>query len=464
MKCPRCGFVFQKKRADCAKCGIVFAKIKSGRQSQPKVLMSTKIPYDGDGLFPKLIYPLAIAKIYVETIYRKMLGLIWDELFKGKRDLNQTGNFIALLVFCVFSLLMYHIDDYVGYVIAAFAVIWFLDMHLARYYYRNCKRNEFIRLIKSPQGKIVVRKSNPDGKVEYEVELTPSEVNHISIFQVDRRGGAFQEKVATVWQSSLSFNDESEQLFSEDNDLSRALKKVRYLAKLLRVKFHFEHSQNFGPAAQASRGRSAERDIKVEAKANGFKISTRWISNMRLGFITLVLRESGFFLFLLIVAGVMIKFGGLLIFLYNRFYGSGMASVNMEFTFLGIISVFEPESDPIDIVEYVLAMALLVRKTLMLSRPQEVSIDRATTRYYLNGNQEGECKTAEIDNVCLQTSPEPTIILSDSNSTIVVKNLKSRQEFNSFFEKIREAMGKLKATPIEKSTGAVPGIELSPGL
>ena len=464
MKCPSCGFVFQKKRADCAKCGIVFGKIKSGRQSQPTVLMATKIPYDADGLFPKLIYPLAIAKIYVETVYCKMLGLIWDELFKGKRDLNQTGNFIAFLVFCVFSLLMYHIDDYVGYVIAALAAVWFLDMQLARYKYRNGERNEFIRLLKSPRGKIILRKSNPDGEVEFEVELTPSEVNHLSISQVERKGGAFQETVATVWQSSLSFNDESKQLFSEDNDLSRALKKVRYLSKLLRVKFHFEHSQNVEPATQSIRGKNAEDDIKVEAKNNRFKISTRWTSNMRLRFIALILRESGFFLFLLIVAGVMIKFGGLLIFLYDRFYGSGMASVNMEFNFIGIISVFEPDTDPVDIVEYAAAVTLLMRKTLLLARPQHVTIDSATTRYYVNENLEGECKTAAIDHVSLLTSPEPTIVLSNPDSSIVVKNLKSMQEFKSFFQKIREVMEKFKATSIKKSTNAAPRIEMSPDL
>lgn len=185
---------------------------------------------------------------------------------------------------------------------------------------------------------------------------------------------------------------------------------------------------------------------------------------MRLRFIALILRESGFFLFLLIVAGVMIKFGGLLIFLYDRFYGSGMASVNMEFSFLGIISVFEPESDPVDIVEYAVAMALLIRKTLLLARPQHVSIDRTTTRYYVNKKLEGECKTAEMDHVWLLTSPEPTIVLSDPDSSIVVKNLKSMQEFKSFFHKIREAMETFKATPIHERPNAAPGIEMSPDL
>jgi hypothetical protein len=161
----------------------------------------------------------------------------------------------------------------------------------------------------------------------------------------------------------------------------------------------------------------------------------------------------------------MIKFGGLLIFLYDRFYGSGMASVNMEFNFIGIISVFEPDSDPVDIVEYVAAMTLLMRKTLLLARPQHVTIDSATTRYYVNENLEGECKTAEIDHVSLLTSPEPTIVLSNpDSSSIVVKNLKSMQEFKSFFQKIREVMKKFKATPIKKSTNAAPRIEMSPDL
>jgi len=463
MKCPNCGFVFQKKSADCVKCGIVFAKIKSGRQSRPKVLMASKIPYDAGGIFPRLIYPVAIAKIYVEAVYCKILGMIWDELFKGKSELSQTGNFIALVVFCIFSLLMYHIDEYVGYVIAVLAAVWFLDVQLARHKYRNCNRNEIIRLIKSPQGKVILRKNSPEGEVEYETELIPSEVNHISIYQAERKGGAFQATVATVWRSCVSFNDESELLLSEDDDLPRALKKVRYLAKLLGVQFKFKHSQNVEPGTQPGRDKNAEDDIKVESNNNRFKISTRWTSNMRLHFIVLILKESGFFLFVLIVAGVMIKFGGLLIFLYDRFYGSGMVIVNMEFNFWGILSVFEPDWDVVDIVEYVAAITFLIRKTLLLARPQHISIDKALTRYYVNDKLAGECRTGEIENVTLLTNPEPTIVVLNSNSSIEVRDLKSMQEFKSFFQKIREGIEKFRATPDKKRINSAPGIEMSAG-
>ena len=195
--------------------------------------MTSKIPYVADGVCVKLIYPVAIAKTYVAAVYRKILGLIWDELFKGKTELDQTGNFIAFALFCLFSLLMYHIEEYAGFIILILTTVWLFDVLLAKHKYRNCKRNDLIRLLQSPQGKIILRKISHEGEVEYVANLSPSEVNHISIFQVDRKGGAFQEKVATVWQSSVRFNDESELLVSEDNDLFQAMKKARYVSKIL---------------------------------------------------------------------------------------------------------------------------------------------------------------------------------------------------------------------------------------
>jgi len=291
--------------------------------------------------------------------------------------------------------------------------------------------------------------------------LNPSEVNHISIFQTDRKGGAFQEKVATVWQSSVRFNDNSELLLSEDDHLVQAMRKARYVSKLLGVPFKFKHDQDSETDTETISNNELGENVKVELTDNRLKISTKWTSNMRLGFILQIVKESGFFLFLLVVAGVMIKFGGLLIFLYDRFYGSGMPAVNMEFNFLGVLAVFEPDWDAVDIGEYALAMGLMIRKTLLLAQPQSVSIDRALTRYYINDRLAGECKTGEIDNISLLTHPEPAIVVLNSNSALEVRNLKSMKEFNSFFHHIREGMKRFAVTPNKTAISAVPGIEFS---
>ena len=95
-----------------------------------------------------------------------------------------------------------------------------------------------------------------------------------------------------------------------------------------------------------------------------------------------------------------------------------------------------------DIGEYALAMALIIRKTLLLAKPQHVSIDRALTRYFINDKLAGECKTGEIDTVSLLTYPEPAIVVLNSNSSLAVRNLKSMKEFNSFFNQIREGVEK----------------------
>jgi len=447
MRCPNCGFEIRKKVGDCPRCGIVFAKYNSGRRKKAKLLMTSRVPVVADDVLVKIIYPVAIAKIYVEAVYGKILGLIWDELFKGQAELNQTGNFIAFTLFCLFSYLMYHIEEYVPFIILILTGIWFLDVQLAKYRYRNCKRNDLIRLIKSPQGKVILRKTNPEGEVAYAAELDPAEVNHISIHQVDRRGGAFRETVAAVWHASVRFNDSSELLLAEEKDLLRAVKKARYAAKLLRVRFDFKHSNINETVAGLGRQNISDDTIKVKTTPKNLRISTKWTSNMRLTFFLKILKESGFFLFMLVVAGVMIKFGGLLIFLYDRFYGSGAPSVNMEFSFWGILSVFEPDWDPVDVVEYLFAMGLIVRKTLLLAQSQYVSIDSASTSYYINDTLAGECSTGEIDNVSLLTSPRPAIVVLNPNASIEVRNLKSMKEYYALFVKLREGIQKFAARP-----------------
>jgi hypothetical protein len=462
VKCPNCGFQNRKQENDCVKCGIVFAKLKARGEGRKKLFLSSGIPYDADSFFTKLIYPIAIAKDYVKVVYRKLLGMIWSELFKGESDLSQGGNFIAFGLFCVFSFLMFRIEDYIGVIIIIFASVWILDVYLARQRYRHSKKNEIICLIKNRRGQLALQKITSDGKLEYEANLSPSEVDHISIFQFNRTGGAFKEKVATVWQSTIRFKEGSELLLSEDKELRATIQKVRKASKLLGVQYIFKYGQSLGDPAMSQQAIRTDDNIRVESKENALNIYTKLTSTMRLGFVAMVLKESGFFLFLLVVAAVMIKFGALLTFMYARFYGSAMPITNFELNFVSILSVFKPELDPVDGIEYAIAMALLIRKTWLLARPQYVSINAQRTRYYVNDNLAGECKTREIDTISLLTKPETTIVVLNSNASIEVRNLRSIQEFKSFFLKIREGVGRFYVKPKKAGVDATPSIAFYP--
>jgi hypothetical protein len=136
----------------------------------------------------------------------------------------------------------------------------------------------------------------------------------------------------------------------------------------------------------------------------------------------------------------------------------------MNFNFWGILSVFEPDWDVVDIVEYAAGLAFLIRKTMLLARPQHVSIDRELTRHYVNDNLAGECRTAEIKSVMLLTDPEPAILVLNSASSIEVRDLKSMQEFKSFLHRIREGIEKYRAAPEKKGIQRAPAIEMRPDL
>ena len=447
MKCPKCGFEIPDKSGECINCGIVFAKFNPRSGKPGKLLMTSKVPSIADGIFAKLFYPVAVAKIYVDSAYRKLLGLIWDELFKGSAELDQTGNFIAFGFFSVLSIVLYHFDYLVPYFVLALALIWQLDVLIAKYKHRNCSRNDLVRLLKVPQEQFTLKKVSPGGTVDYTTSFSPSEVCDIVVSKFDRRGGAFREKVATVWQTSVSFNDGSELLLSEDQALLQAVRKAAYVSKLVGVRFRFKNDQGPEIVAEAGRENKLHDNIKLKSWRGGVKISTKLTSKMKLGFMLQVLKESGFFLFLLVVAGVMIKFGGLLIFLYHRFYGSGMQPVNMEFSFWGILSVFAPDWDVVDVGEYVLALLLIFRKTLLLAQSQAVTVDKDFTRYYQRGTLAGECRTQDIDSICLLANPEPSVIVFSSSSAIEISNLNSMKDFESFFRKLCQGVEKFKVRP-----------------
>ena len=461
-KCPNCGFENRKQVTDCAKCGIVFAKVKTQGKARAKLLLSSMVPYDADSFLIKLLYPVAAAKTHVEAVYRKLLAMIWGELFRGESELSQAGNFIAFAIFCVFSYLLFRIEEYIGFVILILASVWILDVFLARQRYRNCRRHEIIRLIINHKRQLTLQKFTPDRKLEYEVHLKPSEVDQVELFQFHRTGGAFKEKVATVWRSTIRFKDGSDLLLSEDNSLQQTNLKARKVSRLLGVQYTFRHGQNHTEPALTPKPSRNDDYIRVESKADGLNIYTKLSSAIRLQFVVMVLKESGFFLFLLIVASVMIKFGALLSFLYARFYGSGMPITNFELSFVSMLSIFKPELDVLDGLEYAVAMALLMRKTWLLARPQYISIDADSTRHFVNDSLAGECKTREIDTISLLTDPEPTIVVLNSNATIEVRNLRTLQEYKSFLLKIRQGVERFYSGSKNTGVDHTPSIAFSP--
>jgi hypothetical protein len=60
--------------------------------------------------------------------------------------------------------------------------------------------------------------------------------------------------------------------------------------------------------------------------------------------------------------------------------------------------------------------------------------------------------------------PEPTIVILNSNASIEVRNLRSIQEFKSFFLKIREGVGRFYVKPKKTGVDATPSIAFNPDV
>jgi hypothetical protein len=76
----------------------------------------------------------------------------------------------------------------------------------------------------------------------------------------------------------------------------------------------------------------------------------------------------------------------------------------------------------------------------------------------------GECKTGDIDNVCLLTNPAPAIVVLNSNASLEVRNLKSMKEFKFFLQQLRKGIDHFIAAPNKAGIKAAPSIAFNPEM
>jgi hypothetical protein len=402
MKCPNCGFDSAANTIDCIKCGIVFSKVKQrAKAGSPKVLLNSKVLSDEMRSWERALHPLAKVKNYIQLIYDQILSLMWDELMKGENRLDQTANLIVFLIFCVFSFFFYHLGDFNDLIIFALVFIWFLDYLLARYNYAHNKQYDRILLHRTGKENFKWRQKSHDNKRDFDANFEASKIRHISIVQHQHFGGIFQEPIGFVWRISIALQDGTTLLLFEEKEIVQAVKKSKKVAKYFKVRLEFpesEMSPYYRSGGSVYDSASLYREIKsqdvldVEEKENMYTISTNWsLASIWYYFLT-VLKKSGFLLFVLIVTAVMYRFGMLINHYIGPKLGLHVPPLHFHLSFKGVLSIFVPDFEWIDGIEFAFAIGIMIYSGLKLMQHRSFNIDREKIQV-----QQGRNKVIDLD-------------------------------------------------------------------
>ena len=373
-------------------------------------------------------------------MYDRILDLMWDELIKGENDLGSVNNALVLMVFSLFSIVLYYLRDYDDLILFIVALIWLLDAALARYTYRYGAKYERIALKSNGNRHFTWERTNPQGETDFDVDFSASEVKRVMVSRFNRTGGVFQRVMGASWRTQLVLNDDFELLISEENEAGNALRKGEKIAAFYRVPFEISGSED--PDSIVVRRQSdLDNCLNIDQYADRIKISSRRDLIKVWHHLLKILKESGFLLFVIAMEGVMIRWGMLINHYIGPYLGKG-PSTKIQPSLSALVAVFKPKLDWPDIMEYSVALGVVLYTGIKMFKQTSLVIDRERMSYSSHDRELSTLNTQKLRKPVYLKHPDPMILLTDMHRSIEIVDFGSEKEYKALWIKIREAINK----------------------
>jgi hypothetical protein len=384
-------------------------------------------------LFSRLIFPFAQVKKLLQRIYDFILQSIWTELISGKTIENEVANLVLFFIFCVFSLVIFHLQAYRGIILVLFLSLWFIDRGIAQNYYKKA-RNKFLISLQITENKLYLREYLPKGQT-IDLEFNREQIKESAIVPRILYSDGFQAQIKQCWQVLLFLHDDTEILVDEQLTPDKALSKAKRLAAQLEIPIIFLESE--GNSLYATRELSPivelnSNTIQVDAQNKQCHIYSQWQLQNSWQLLQQILVQSGFLVFVIISTNFMIRFGGILDALLNPFFSQQQTLIYWP----SITQWLHPNFDLESYLEISLLVGIIIFQGAKLSRTQHIYLDRSLLKYYIGHQKQGQLKTPEIEAIILIPEPDLMLLVIAKSQILMIHSLPTPDAYREMLKKL----------------------------
>ncbi|MDJ0661587.1 MAG: hypothetical protein QNJ42_19190 [Crocosphaera sp.] len=409
-----------------------------------KLIFQGTTTYLSDHWYAKLIFPLVEVKKLLQTIYEFLLHLMWSELIYGKKLDNELDSLIAFIIFCIFSLISYYFRDYIQLILIIFLVIWYLDCWFAKhqYFQKNHKINIYIYEVDI--SKIICCLSLPHTQTQsIFASFTSEEVSHISLMKAPLLGGAFQEVLDEVWQTEIYLHNGKHFVIDENLLAHESLLTAKQLANYFKVNIIFNHSQGNNSYVEQQLDQrflshlinQNSGIVKYENKSRKIHIYTQWKWSNTSSFLKVLFKKVGFLLFLVIISGFMIKFGGVL---QNIIAVIGGQETIIYFS--SPLQWFLPNWHWRNLLEVGLVLGIFIYQGWQLSRVKHIYITQHYLKFLIDNKVVDKIRTSEIEASFLIRNYHTEILIIGQNKVININSFQQEKLAQIFWAYLNEGI------------------------
>ncbi|MBE9203694.1 hypothetical protein IQ218_09950 [Synechocystis salina LEGE 06099] len=399
--------------------------------AEPQPVYTGTILYPSPSPYALAITPLVQLKKIFQSLYTSLLKIIWQELWAGEVQNNEAFNLILFLIFLLLAWLTFSFRTASQWLFTLFFIFWFIDNSISQ---RNFQRGHYIRrvyLCLNRAGNLSWQLQLPQRPPLF-MEFNPGQVRAIGVRRREIRGGAFQDKLATVWQGQLLLYDGSDWIFEEDQNLDRVLEAIAVIQGLLQEPVPVGFEASHGPGAYALNPITTQEEARLLQQGKGvgvkrterkWQIFSRWRWGDSWLLIQQIFRESGFLLFVMLMMGFMVQLGAILDGLRRAFAGE-MVYVEIPTNF----GLMMPWQDWRIGLPLLLAIALMIYRGWRLSRVKYCAVDQHFVRANLDHHPLGKVPTDAVEAVLTVGQEKPEILVLTATRSLVIPSFQRLEE------------------------------------
>jgi hypothetical protein len=416
--------------------------------------------YQGTILYPRrsaygtVIFPLVQLKRLFQALYASLLKLMWRELLSGEVPTNENANALAILLFLLLCWLSFAFRTVSQGLLIAFFVFWFLDNLIAQ---RALKQGQYIHQVylhQTPTGDLRWQ-WHPPGRslgdplrgAPLTMEFKPEQVRLIRVRRQEIRGGAFQDRLAKVWQAQLLLFDGSDWIVEEDQDLEQVRAAIAVLQGVLgEVPVCFERSYGSGRYALTLISPEERGFLLGSGTVVGRRQSprqchlfSRWQWRHSWALVRQIAGESGFLIFVMVMVGFMTQIGGIIEQVRRGFAGN---TVYIEIpNSLGFTLPWQDWRLGLGIL---LAIAVMIYRGWQLSRVKHCTVDQHFLRGSLDNIPLGKLPTQTIEAVLAIDAKPPEILVLGQQGNVILPHFQNLDEALLYTHCLTQAIAQFK--------------------
>ncbi|MDV3001556.1 MAG: hypothetical protein N5P05_003162 [Chroococcopsis gigantea SAG 12.99] len=392
-------------------------------------------------LYATLIYPIIQIKKIYNRLYLLIIRLLWNELFFGKKRVENNGlNAFLFIVFLLLGVILYQIKNYVPYLILIFFGLFYCDYLKATRSYINNKL-----FTKS------LLKEVDDGEIEFQTNLRANkylnfrfnsqQVDKLMIKRQLLHGGAFETYLGKIWQLELLFIDGSPLVIHEDRQLFNLLQKATAPQK------YFEKDLFFANADSGILSPGNSGAIVGHKTLKKWHIKTKWQLRNNWLLLKKIIQISGFYLFIVVMTEVLIIFGQIVTSIFGSFYNTnGETVIDLSQLFTAPFANW----NGFTYLNLSLAILFMIYQGWQMSRDKHIYIDRYYLKYFIDNHKIDQISTPSIDNVLLIVEPELEIVILGNQKTLLVGNFQELADALALLQQIQLGLKQFQpATDVE---------------